>query len=66
MYIEAIRDCDECLKRESTNIKAMLRKCDALMATDCKNQAYTLYSEVLKYDPDNVIAKKATKDISIR
>lgn len=65
-YDETIRDCEECLKRESANIKAMLRKCDALIATNRKNEAYKVYSEVLKYEPENSVAKKALKDISIR
>lgn len=66
MYNEAIRDCDKCLNSEPGNVKAMLRKCDALIATNCKNEAYKLYSEILKIDPENAVAKKASKNMSIR
>lgn len=66
MYNEAIQDCDKCLQIEATNVKAMLRKCDALIACHNKNEAYRLYMKLLQIDPENVIAKKALKNISIR
>ncbi|XP_031619941.1 sperm-associated antigen 1 [Contarinia nasturtii] len=65
-YMESIRDCDECLKLEPENVKAFLRKCDALIATDRKNMAYKLYAQVLKIDPENAIAKKALINIPLR
>ena len=61
-----MKDCDECLQLEPKNVKAMLRKCEALMAIEQKNVAYKLYSYILKVDPGNAIAKKALKNISIR
>lgn len=66
MFAEAIQDCDKCLDIEATNVKAMLRKCDALVACDRKNDAYRLYVSILQIDPDNATAKKALKNISIR
>lgn len=66
MYDKAIQDCDKCLQIEPTNVKAMLRKCDALIAYDNKNEAYRLYMRILQIDPENVIAKKALKNIPIR
>lgn len=65
-YVECIHDCDECLKLEPANVKAMLRKCEAFLATNQKNDAYKQYSQILKIDPENAIAKKALKNISLR
>lgn len=65
-YIEAIKDCDKCLAIEASNVKAMLRKCDALVATNRKNDAYKLYSHILRIDPENATAEKALKNISLR
>lgn len=65
-YTKCIQDCDECLKLEPTNVKAILRKCEALLVIDQKNEAYKHYSYILKIDPENVIAKKALKNISLR
>lgn len=66
MYNEAIQDCDKCLQIEATNVKAMLRKCDALVACDRKNEAYQLYMRILQIDSENATAKKALKNMSIR
>lgn len=66
MYNEALQDCDKCLQIETTNVKAMLRKCDALIACDRKNEAYRLYTKILQIDSENATAKKALKNISIR
>lgn len=65
-YVECMKDCDECLQLEPKNVKAMLRKCEALLAMEQKNEAYKLYSFILKVDPGNAVAKKALKNISIR
>lgn len=66
MYNEVIRDCDDCLKLDPTNIKAMFRKCDALIATDRKNAAYKQYTNILNIEPENEFANKALNDISLR
>lgn len=66
LYTEAIEDCDECLTLDSTNIKAMLRKCEALLNMNRKNEAYKVYAHVLENEPDNIIAKKAIAETSIR
>lgn len=66
MYDKAIQDCDKCLQIEPENVKAMLRKCDALIACDRKNDAYQLYVRILQIEPENVPAKTALKNISIR
>lgn len=63
---EAINDCDECLRLDPNNVKAMLRKCEALIAINKKNDAYTIYSQILRIDPSNSVAKTALKNISIR
>lgn len=63
---EAINDCEECLRLDQTNVKAMLRKCDALIAINKKNDAYKIYGEILQIDPNNAVAKASLKNISIR
>lgn len=65
-FLEAIDDCNECLKLESTNIKAMLRKAEALNALNRNNEAYEQYSKILKIDPEHTFAAKAVKAIPIR
>lgn len=65
-YDDAIYDCDECLKLDKKNVKAMIRRYDCLMATNRKNQAYQQCLQILEIDPENDIAKKALADISIR
>lgn len=65
-YIEAIEDCDNCLGLEASNVKAILRKCDALVAMNRKNEAYKLYAHILSIDPENAMAKNALKNITIR
>lgn len=66
MYDEAIQDCEKCLQIEPSNVKAMLRKCDALIACDRRNEAYRLYTRILQIDSENAVAKKALKNMSIR
>lgn len=66
MYDKAIRDCDDCLQLDGRNVKAMLRKCDALIASDRKNDAYKQYTCILDIDPENEVAKKALENISLR
>lgn len=66
MYNEVIRDCDDCLELDPTNIKAMFRQCDALIATDRRNAAYKRYTNILNIEPENEFAKKALNDISLR
>lgn len=65
-YNECIQDCDECLKLDPANIKAMLRKCDGLIGIGQKNDAYHQYTKILSIDPDNLIVKKALKNIPLR
>lgn len=65
-FNEAIQDCERCLALDQRNVKAMLRKCDGLLSVDRKNEAYKMYGEVLKIDPDNGVAKKAIEQTSIR
>lgn len=65
-YSEAISDCDECLSIEPNNVKAMLRRAEALNVSGRKNDAYRQYDRVLEVDPENVVAKKTMKNIPIR
>lgn len=65
-YSKALTDCDECLKMEPNNVKAMLRRAEALNVSGQCNDAYRQYARVLEVDPDNSIAKKIMEKIPIR
>ncbi|XP_038104725.1 sperm-associated antigen 1 [Culex quinquefasciatus] len=62
-FKEAIADCDECLKFEPENIKALLRKGQALCSDDKRREAYQTYSQVLLLDPANKLALNAIADL---
>uniref|UniRef100_A0A182MHR0 Sperm-associated antigen 1 n=1 Tax=Anopheles culicifacies TaxID=139723 RepID=A0A182MHR0_9DIPT len=62
-YGEAIADCDQCLALEPANLKALLRKAQALTFSDRKREAYQLYCEVLRLDPENPIALSGTANL---
>uniref|UniRef100_A0A182W9K3 Sperm-associated antigen 1 n=1 Tax=Anopheles minimus TaxID=112268 RepID=A0A182W9K3_9DIPT len=62
-YNEAIADCDQCLAIEPTNIKALLRKAQALTLNDKKREAYQLYCEVLRLEPANPVALNGTANL---
>ncbi|GAB0092440.1 sperm-associated antigen 1 [Sergentomyia squamirostris] len=55
---EAVNDCDECLKLDPQNVKAHLRKAEALQLDGCKRSAYNIIQEVLEIDPKNTTALK--------
>lgn len=65
-YSQAISDCDECLSIEPNNVKAMLRRADALNLSGRGNDAYRQYARVLQLHPENSTAKKIMKSIPIR
>lgn len=65
-YSHAISDCDECLSIEPNNIKAMLRRANALNISGRGNDAYRQYAHVLKLDSNNLVAQKMMKNIPIR
>lgn len=65
-YSQAISDCDECLSIEPNNVKAMLRRAEALNASGHKNDAYRQYNRVLEVDPGNLMAKKTMENIPVR
>ncbi|XP_059621980.1 sperm-associated antigen 1 [Phlebotomus argentipes] len=60
---EATDDCDECLKLEPKNVKALLRKAQALQLDDCKRSAYEVLQRVLEIDPENAIALKSIEKL---
>ncbi|XP_052873268.1 sperm-associated antigen 1 [Anopheles cruzii] len=62
-YKEAIADCDECLSREPANIKALLRKAQALVSNDNRREAYRVYGEVLRLEPANKVALSNTSQL---
>uniref|UniRef100_A0A182NV72 Fatty acyl-CoA reductase C-terminal domain-containing protein n=1 Tax=Anopheles dirus TaxID=7168 RepID=A0A182NV72_9DIPT len=55
-YNEAIADCDQCLAREPENLKALLRKAQALTSNDKRREAYKVYCDVLRLEPTNTVA----------
>ncbi|XP_055524806.1 sperm-associated antigen 1 [Wyeomyia smithii] len=57
-YTEAIADCDSCLKLEPNNLKALLRKGEALFSSRRNREAYQIYCRVLLLDATNAIAVK--------
>lgn len=65
-YSQAISDCDECLSIEPNNVKAMLRRAEALNVSGRGNDAYRQYARVLELEPENPIAQKSMKTIPIR
>uniref|UniRef100_A0A182IXR7 Sperm-associated antigen 1 n=1 Tax=Anopheles atroparvus TaxID=41427 RepID=A0A182IXR7_ANOAO len=62
-YKEAIADCDQCLLREPENVKALLRKAQALKLSDSRREAYKVYCDVLRLEPTNTIALNGTADL---
>lgn len=63
---KAIRDCDACLALDATNVKAMLRKAQALQNEDRLTDAYSVYTDVWRIDAQNKIAAEAMRKISER
>ncbi|XP_050080667.1 sperm-associated antigen 1 [Anopheles maculipalpis] len=55
-YSEAIADCDQCLALEPTNLKALMRKAQALTSNDSIREAYHVYCNILLLEPTNNIA----------
>uniref|UniRef100_A0A182REJ4 TPR_REGION domain-containing protein n=1 Tax=Anopheles funestus TaxID=62324 RepID=A0A182REJ4_ANOFN len=62
-YTEAIADCEQCLKIEPSNLKALLRKAQALTLSDKKREAYQIYCDVLRLEPTNSIALNNTASL---
>uniref|UniRef100_A0A1B0CE84 Sperm-associated antigen 1 n=1 Tax=Lutzomyia longipalpis TaxID=7200 RepID=A0A1B0CE84_LUTLO len=60
---EAIEDCDACLRVEPKNLKALMRKAQALELDDCKRSALEVLQEILKIDPENAAAKKSAEKL---
>ncbi|XP_058065786.1 sperm-associated antigen 1 [Anopheles bellator] len=62
-YKEAIADCDQCLSREPQNLKALLRKAQALVSNDNRREAYRVYGEVLRLEPANKVALSSASQL---
>ncbi|XP_035790094.1 sperm-associated antigen 1-like [Anopheles albimanus] len=62
-YKEAIADCDQCLSREPGNVKALLRKGQALLASDNRREAYRVFCGALKLEPGNKVALSNTAQL---
>ncbi|XP_040169990.1 sperm-associated antigen 1 [Anopheles arabiensis] len=59
-YDQAIADCNQCLAFEPQNVKALLRKAQALTSTDKRSEAYKVYCDVLRIEPTNAVAQTST------
>ncbi|XP_065366543.1 sperm-associated antigen 1 [Calliphora vicina] len=62
-FLDAIKDCEQCLKLEPTNLKARLRLAEANYAYGRRRESYQLYNNVLQLDPGNSVALKATNEL---
>ncbi|XP_058462379.1 sperm-associated antigen 1 [Malaya genurostris] len=62
-FPESISDCDDCLKLEPDNVKALLRKAEALTMDDKRRAAYQVYCQVLGIDCSNSVALKKVDDL---
>jgi len=57
-YQDVIKNCDDVLKVQPDNIKALFRKGQALNTLDVWDEAKQLLSRALELDPQNTDAKK--------
>lgn len=55
-FIKALADTNECLKIEPMNVKAMLRKAQALTGENMLAEAFDVYEKILEIDQENQIA----------
>uniref|UniRef100_A0A336KJ35 CSON010576 protein n=1 Tax=Culicoides sonorensis TaxID=179676 RepID=A0A336KJ35_CULSO len=62
-FHKAVKDCDKCLELEPENVKALLRKAQALQGLDQRRDAYQVYCKVLLIEPNNSYALNATNDL---
>lgn len=58
-----ISDTNECLKMESNNIKALLRKGQAFVGQNMYNEAYDTFEKVLVIDGSNEIAQREIAEV---
>ncbi|XP_058826228.1 sperm-associated antigen 1 [Topomyia yanbarensis] len=62
-FEESVSDCDACLKIEPNNVKALLRKAEALTMSDKRCEAYQVYCKVLIFDSANKLALNRIGDL---
>lgn len=62
-YKKSLEDCDSCLQIEPDNKKALLRKGQALLGLDNKNEAYEVYKKIVSIDPSNTTAQNNINDL---
>lgn len=58
---KAIVDCNKCLVLEPNNIKALLRKAQALLNDDQPRDAYKTYQQIILIEPNNSKIKNSIK-----
>lgn len=57
-FQKAVTDCDTCLKMEPSNVKALIRKGQALVGLQNYNEAVDVFEDVLDIEPENSIANQ--------
>ncbi|XP_062549363.1 sperm-associated antigen 1 [Armigeres subalbatus] len=62
-YKEAVSDCEECLKNDPTNLKALYRKAEAFKLNDERREAYHIYCRILQLDPNSIQASGAIEEL---
>lgn len=56
-YLKALGDTNDCLKIEPLNVKAMLRKAEALAGENMLSEAFDVYEKISEIDQENKMAK---------
>ncbi|XP_055607603.1 sperm-associated antigen 1 [Uranotaenia lowii] len=62
-FEEAVNDCDKCLELEPENIKAMLRKAEALRSDSKIRKAFEVYKKLLQLEPNHKMALSAVESL---
>lgn len=65
MNAKAIKDCDECLKLDPCNVKALLRKGQGLCNENKKCDALIIYNKILGLDSENKIALNKVEELKL-
>lgn len=62
-FLKALGDTNDCLRIEPGNIKALLRKAQALQGEKMLAEAFDTYEKILEFDKDNSTAKSEIQNL---